>query len=270
MCVSSCPYKKVYVNHRTGKAEKCTFCFPRIEAGQPTVCAETCVGRLRYIGLILYDADAVLAAASVTDPRELLEAQRQVFLDPDDPAVAAAARESGISDDWIEAARRSPVYRLAMKYGVALPLHPEYRTMPMVWYIPPLSPVLDAVTAAGADANDPDNVFHAITDLRIPLEYLASLFTAGDTEVVAGVLMKLAAMRGYMRARTIDGTVTTSLLESTGMTAEDMEAMYRLLAIAKYSDRYVIPPAHKEQADKLSDLPTGCSLDSVPLLERRS
>ena len=32
-CVSGCPYKKVYFNHRTGKAEKCTFCFPRIEAG---------------------------------------------------------------------------------------------------------------------------------------------------------------------------------------------------------------------------------------------
>jgi nitrate reductase beta subunit len=288
MCVSSCPYKKVYINHRTGKAEKCTFCFPRIEAGQPTVCAETCVGRLRYIGLVLYDADAVLAAASVTDPRDLLDAQRQVFLDPADPAVAAAASESGISDDWIDAARRSPVYRLIMQYRVALPLHPEYRTMPMVWYIPPLSPVLDAVTAAGADCGDPDNVFHAITDLRIPLEYLASLFTAGDAGAVAGVLMKLAAMRGYMRARTIDGTVTTSLLESAGMTAADMEAMYRLLAIAKYGERYVIPPAHREQGRLLSQLPTGCSLDGaggpgmtatpgndearrrvLPLLERR-
>ena len=29
MCVTACPYKKVYVNHSTGKAEKCTFCFPR-------------------------------------------------------------------------------------------------------------------------------------------------------------------------------------------------------------------------------------------------
>jgi len=38
MCVSGCPYKKVYFNHRTGKAEKCTFCFPRIEVGIPTVC----------------------------------------------------------------------------------------------------------------------------------------------------------------------------------------------------------------------------------------
>ena len=28
MCVSGCPYKKIYFNHSTGKAEKCTFCFP--------------------------------------------------------------------------------------------------------------------------------------------------------------------------------------------------------------------------------------------------
>ena len=67
MCVTGCPYKKVYFNHRTGKAEKCTFCFPRIEIGIPTICSETCVGRLRYIGLMLYDADAVGEAAAVED-----------------------------------------------------------------------------------------------------------------------------------------------------------------------------------------------------------
>ena len=33
MCVSGCPYKKVYFNWSTGKAEKCTLCYPRIEAG---------------------------------------------------------------------------------------------------------------------------------------------------------------------------------------------------------------------------------------------
>ena len=32
-CVSGCPYKKVYFNCQTGKAEKCTLCYPRIEAG---------------------------------------------------------------------------------------------------------------------------------------------------------------------------------------------------------------------------------------------
>ncbi|WP_255246587.1 nitrate reductase subunit beta, partial [Burkholderia pseudomallei] len=65
MCVSGCPYKKIYYNWQSGKAEKCIFCYPRIEAGQPTVCSETCVGRIRYLGVLLYDADRIGEAASV-------------------------------------------------------------------------------------------------------------------------------------------------------------------------------------------------------------
>ena len=146
---------------------------------------------------------------------------------------------------------------------IALPLHPEYRTLPRVWYVPPLSPVLDAAGAAGRDDTDADDIFHTIRDLRIPIEYLASLFTAGDADAAAGVLMKLAAMRSYMRARTLDGTVAQELLDATGMTAAQMEAMYRLLAIAKYDERYVIPAAHASDAATLAALATGCSLDSV-------
>ena len=183
MCVSGCPYKKVYFNHRTGKAEKCTFCYPRIEVGLPTVCSETCVGRLRYLGLVLYDADRVLAAASVEKETDLYEAQLDLLLDPTDPDVIAGARASGISDEWLEAARRSPVYALIKTYRIALPLHPEYRTMPMVWYVPPLSPVVDAISRDGHDGEDADNLFGAISALRIPIEYLAGLFTAGDTAV---------------------------------------------------------------------------------------
>jgi 4Fe-4S dicluster domain len=95
-------------DHRTGKAEKCTFCFPRIEAGQPTICSETCVGRLRYLGLILYDADRVLGAAATPDERHLYQAQLDVFLDPNDPAVQAEADKAGIPRDWVEAAQRCP------------------------------------------------------------------------------------------------------------------------------------------------------------------
>ncbi len=57
MCITGCPYKKIYFNWKSGKSEKCIFCYPRIEAGQPTVCSETCVGRIRYLGVLLYDAD---------------------------------------------------------------------------------------------------------------------------------------------------------------------------------------------------------------------
>ncbi|MEF9908235.1 nitrate reductase subunit beta [Streptomyces sp. P9-A2] len=261
MCVTGCPYKKVYFNHRTGKAEKCTFCFPRIEVGLPTVCSETCVGRLRYLGLVLYDADRVLEAASTPDDTGLYEAQRQVFLDPDDPRVVAAAERAGIPRDWIEAAQRSPVHSLINTYKVALPLHPEYRTMPMVWYIPPLSPVVDAVRDTGRDAEDHQNLFAAVDALRIPVDYLAQLFTAGDPVPVDAVLHRLAAMRAYMRDINLGREPNDAIPEAVGMTGEQMYDMYRLLALAKYDERYVIPPAHAEQAHQLEELATECSLD---------
>ncbi|MFI0368785.1 nitrate reductase subunit beta [Actinomadura sp. 1N219] len=261
MCVSGCPYKKMYFNHRTGKAEKCTFCFPRVEVGIPTVCSETCVGRLRYIGLILYDADKVLEAASTPDDTGLYEAQREVFLDPADPQVIAAAEREGIPGDWIEAAQRSPVYALINTYKVALPLHPEYRTMPMVWYIPPLSPVVDVVRDTGHDAEHAANLFAAIDALRIPVEYLAELFTAGDTAPVDAVLHRLAAMRAYMRDINLGRDPDEAVPARVGMTGEAMYDMYRLLALAKYDERYVIPTAHAEQAHDLEELATDCALN---------
>src|SRR5215475_1759213 len=262
-CVSGCPYKKVYFNHRTGKAEKCTFCFPRIESGQPTICSETCVGRLRYLGLLLYDADKVLDAAATPDEKGLYEAQLSVFLDPHDPSVQSEAARAGIPHDWITAAQRSPVYELAVRHRVALPLHPEYRTLPMVWYIPPLSPVADIVGAAGYEPNDPDAVFATIDSLRIPVEYLANLFTAGEAETVRAVLRKLAAVRAVMRAAQLGLDVDEGLPASVGATADDIDDLYRLLAIAKYDDRYVVPPAHAEEAGRLAGQHEQlfCSLD---------
>ena len=265
MCVTGCPYKKVYFNHRTGKAEKCTFCFPRIEVGIPTVCAETCVGRLRYIGLVLYDADRVLAAASTPNDTDLYAAQRSVFLDPSDPEVQRAAEAAGIPHDWVEAAQRSPVWALISKYEVALPLHPEYRTMPMVWYVPPLSPVVDSLKETGHDAEDAGNLFGAIDALRIPIEYLAELFAAGDPKPVRDVLARLAAMRAYMRDVNLGQPRRPEVADAVGLTAGEMEDMYRLLALAKYDERYVIPPAHGELGDpagrahELEEL--ACSLD---------
>jgi nitrate reductase beta subunit len=263
MCITGCPYKKVYFNHRTGKAEKCTFCFPRIELGQPTICAETCVGRLRYIGLMLYDADAVANAAAVQQETDLYQAQRSVFLDPHDPAVADAARRAGIPEDWIEAARRSPVWDLIMTYEVALPLHPEYRTMPMVWYIPPLSPVVDVLRDTGHDGEAAGNLFGAVDALRIPIEYLAGLFTAGDPAPVRAVLHRLAAMRAYQRKVNLGEPRDESIATSVGMTGQHIDGMYRLLALAKYDERYVIPAAHAEDAHQLEQLGTECSVADV-------
>jgi nitrate reductase beta subunit len=77
----------------------------------------------------------------------------------------------------MEAARNSPVYKMAVEWKVALPLHPEYRTLPMVWYVPPLSPISAAANAGHVGVNGEIPT----SQLRIPVKYLANLLTAGDT-----------------------------------------------------------------------------------------
>ena len=111
LCISGCPYKKIYFNWKSGKSEKCIFCYPRIEAGQPTICSETCVGRIRYLGVLLYDADAIERAASTENEKDLYQRQLDVFLDPNDPKVIEQAIKDGIPLSVIEAAQQSPVYK---------------------------------------------------------------------------------------------------------------------------------------------------------------
>ncbi|MCY0885082.1 MAG: nitrate reductase subunit beta, partial [Firmicutes bacterium] len=260
-CVSACPYKKVYFNWNSHKAEKCTFCYPRIEAGLPTVCSETCVGRIRYLGVILYDADRVKAVAMTEDPRDLYAAQRALFLDPSDPKVVREARAAGINDSWLEAARRSPVYRMAVEWGIALPLHPEYRTLPMIWYVPPLSPILQHLPEeAGAD---PDVLMPTVDAMRIPLQYLANLLAAGEVEVVRRVLRKLVAMRVHMRRRAEGLETPADLLEEAGTNREELEAMARLLSVAKYEERFVIPTGAREGDPDLAYEQGACSLEGI-------
>lgn len=245
MCVSGCPYKKIYFNWKSGKSEKCIFCYPRIESGQPTVCSETCVGRIRYLGVLLYDADRIEEVASTELETDLYEKQLSVFLDPNDPKVIAQAKADGIPDSVIESAQQSPVYKLAVDWKLALPLHPEYRTMPMVWYVPPLSPIQGA---ADAGAIGLDGVIPDVDSLRIPIKYLANMLTAGDEQPVRLALKRMLAMRAFKRAEHVEGKQDLSVLEQVGLNALQAEQMYRYLAIANHEDRFVIPTAHREEA----------------------
>ncbi|MCX8004730.1 MAG: nitrate reductase subunit beta [Burkholderiaceae bacterium] len=254
MCVSGCPYKKIYYNWASGKAEKCIFCYPRIEAGQPTVCAETCVGRIRYLGVLLYDADRIEAAAAVAE-RQLYDAQLRIFLDPNDPAIAEQARRDGVPEAWLEAAKNSPVYKMAVQWRVALPLHPEYRTLPMVWYVPPLSPVQARIEAGAVPM---DSALPDVASLRIPLKYLANLLTAGDEAPVARALARMLAMRAFMRARHVERAERPELLAQAGLSVAEVEDMYRIMAIANYEDRFVVPTTHREYAEDAFDLRGSC------------
>ena len=69
-CVQACPYDARFINHETNKADKCTFCAHRVDAGLLPACVETCVGGARIFGDI-NDAEGELA-------RRLKEAQPQL------------------------------------------------------------------------------------------------------------------------------------------------------------------------------------------------
>ena len=238
-CISACPYKKVYFNWKTQKAEKCTFCFPRIEAGLPTVCSETCVGKIRYVGVVLYDPNKLEELLKERDDRKLYEKQLKIFLDPHDPDVIEAAKKEGIPENFIKAAQNSPVYKLMVKYKVALSIHPEFRTFPMVWYIPPISPILQMY-----ETNN--GIFPDIEEMRIPLKYLANLLTAGNVEPIKDALKRLMAVREYMRDKELGREPNVDKLKLVGLTPEGAEELYRLLAIAKFEERFVIPTTKKE------------------------
>jgi nitrate reductase beta subunit len=144
---------------------------------------------------------------------------------------------------------------MAMEWKVAFPLHPEYRTLPMVWYVPPLSPIQSAAEAGkiGFYRDLPD-----IAKLRVPLTYLANLLTAGDTKPVLNALERMMAMRVFMRGRHVEGIENAGVLSRVGLTRADVEDMYRYLAIANYEDRFVIPTAHREYAESAFDLRASC------------
>jgi nitrate reductase beta subunit len=169
--------------------------------------------------------------------------------------VIAQAAKDGIPDKWMEAARNSPVYKMAVEWKVALPLHPEYRTLPMVWYVPPLSPISAAANAGhvGTNGQIPD-----VNQLRIPVKYLANLLTAGDTVPVVRALERMLAMRAYQREKHVDQRINTAVLQQVGITQEMVEEMYHIMAIANYEDRFVIPSTHREYAENTFNLRGGC------------
>lgn len=250
-CVPACPYKKVYFNWHTGKSEKCILCYPRLETGQAPACFHSCVGRIRYLGVLLYDAEKIDRVAKLP-LEELIEAHRDMILDPHDPEVIAAARASGVHDSVIESAQKSPVYQFVKVWKIALPPHIEYRTLPMLFYVPPMSPVTSNASAGPIkNIGEDDNLFHEIDEARVPLKFLANLFGAGHEGKVRYALRKQKAVRWYRRSLTV-GDVSEELadriLAEAGSSRKEAEAIYKLTSLCTFDERFVIPPMHREEA----------------------
>ena len=273
MCVTACPYKKTYYNWHTGKSEKCILCFPRIEAGLAPACMHSCVGRIRYLGVVLYDADKIEQAAA-SDEKDLVQNHMDIMLDPNDPDVIEAAKANGIADSTIRSAQASPTYKFVKEWGLALPLHSEFRTLPMLFYVPPLLPVMASLGKSDPEQLDKmgpvvkkwdddwlydtstDDIFGTLDQARFPIEYMANLFSAGDTAMIRARLEKLMAVRIYRRHVTV-GDVSeeksNEVLKQAGLTAQMAEDIYYLTSLAKFDDRFVIPAAHREQAIEMME-----------------
>jgi nitrate reductase beta subunit len=248
MCVSACPYKKAYYNWSAGKSEKCILCYPRVESGQSPACFHACPGRIRYFGVLLYDAAKIEATAKIEDGK-LVDGQRDLILNPFDPQVIARAKAGGLNDDVIKAAQNSPVYKLVKEYRLALPLHPEFRTVPSLFYVPPLLPVIGADN--GGVYRTAEEFFSSVASTRLPIKYLANLFAAGNESLVEEVYKKLVAVRIYKRVKQVGDMgedEAREALQKAQLTPEQAEGIFYLSAIANYNERYVVPPTMREQA----------------------
>ncbi|MEW5939558.1 MAG: nitrate reductase subunit beta, partial [Chloroflexota bacterium] len=235
---------------------------PRLESGQPPACFHSCVGRIRYLGVLLYDADQIEKCASVPDD-ELVAAQRAMIQDPFDPAVIAAAKKNNISDAMITSAQNSPVYKFVKKWQIALPLHPDFRTLPMLYYVPPMLPVLAKTKDGnydvdGLDGNHLPAMLSSLDKARMPIKYMASMFSAGNVKVVEDVYRKLIAVRIFKRAQKVSDFTKEEVdaaLTQGNTNADEVEAIFRLTSLPTYEERFVVPPLGREVAVEAWEVP---------------
>ncbi|MCO6494428.1 MAG: nitrate reductase subunit beta [Bacteroidetes bacterium] len=249
MCVTACPYKKSYYNWNTGKSEKCVLCYPRLESGQAPACFHSCVGRIRYLGVMLYDADKIEKVAASSDD-QLVDNHLDIYLDPFDPAVVEQAKLNGIADSTIEAAQKSPVYKFVKVWKLALPLHPEFRTLPNLFYVPALLPTMATVQDGIYDSTS-KSLWNGVDKNRLPMKYLASLFSAGNTDKIVDVMKRLMAVRLHRRGVTtgdISKEEISSAMDEVNINADMADAIFRLTSLATFDERFVIPPAHREES----------------------
>jgi nitrate reductase beta subunit len=135
-----------------------------------------------------------------------------------------------------------------MKWKLALPLHPEFRTLPMLYYVPPLLPV-SGRAGDGIYQQNATEFFSNLDSARLPIRYLASLFSAGNEKIVHDVMKRQMAVRYFKRAQDVDDVDAAkvhAVLREAGLSEEDAEAIYQMTTLAPMNERYVMPPIQRE------------------------
>ncbi|MDP6114511.1 MAG: nitrate reductase subunit beta, partial [Planctomycetota bacterium] len=99
-------------------------------------------------------------------------------------------------------------------------------------------------------------LFATLEQGRMPMEYMANLFSNGDTAKVKERIKKLMAVRVHRRHVTV-GDITADKRDQTlsdvSLSPDEADAIYYLTSLAKFNDRFVIPAAHREQAIEMME-----------------
>ena len=238
MCISGCPYKKVYYNWSTGKSEKCILCYPRLEAGRRRR-ASTPASAASATWASCSTTRTASSTAAARPDDELVEAQRGMILDPDDPDVSGAE------------ARRQ--HRAHDRGGAAIP-------------------GLQAGEGVGARAAAPSRVPHAADALlRAAAAAVAHRRRGGGLlrrwrerafRSAISPASSPRATRARWRPRSAgsrgpglavrarrgrrSGRLGRQCLAVAGLTAAQADAIFRLTTLASMSERIVVPPLGRE------------------------
>ena len=102
------------------------------------------------------------------------------------------------------------VHKLVNRFGVALPLHPEWNTEPNVFYIPPLSPF----------RLNPNGTVDE-SERRIPIAYLESLFGSGVRSAMRNLEDGIAKQKRGERSELVDTLIAYQWKEMLGPFTRD-------------------------------------------------
>ena len=99
------------------------------------------------------------------------------------------------------------------------------------------------------DMVDSGNVLPSLEEFRIPIRFLARLLAAGNEEEVCRALRRQLAVRAFRRSDRVEKQPDTAVLEAAGLKPKDAHAMHRLLALAHFHERFVVPTTRRERTD---------------------
>jgi nitrate reductase beta subunit len=88
-----------------------------------------------------------------------------------------------------------------------------------------------------------------LDEFRLPIKFLSKMFSCGDDSLVEKALLRQLAVRGYRRSVRVEGEADLAVLEKVGLSEQDAKDMHRLLSLAHYHERFVVPTTRRERTD---------------------